>query len=213
MQEIKDIEAACHVLQSRFHREFPRMDFIFVYRHKSGKTVINVLRSLPGLRLMVTDPLSPDVSFESTWVGANNRNEENNRTTQNVRWQDVSTYDYNRTSYMAHSFAMIRRVREIAIFDYGFEIRTADHIDVHGVKSVCLRDPSAGYLQSICGETFKGLPLRDDVNLAIESSWRHEGDTFMNRIKKQLKRADAEDITTPVVGQYNRKLLLESDGI
>lgn len=184
------------------------MDFLFVYRHGSRKTVINVLRSLPGLLLKVSDNNSPDVTFESTWVAdIAKRDAKAGRDIQQGGWQQVAaSYGSRQYTYMAHTFAICRRVREMCTFEYGFEIRSADNIDIHGVKSVYLLDPSVGYLQSICGETFKGLPLIEDVNRDVLTSWRHPGDEFINSIKAKFNGTEEKNMN---LGQSSRKLLLD----
>lgn len=210
MMKIEQIQGAVNVINNGFAKQFNRMDFLFTHRHRSHRTVINVLRSLPGMLVRLADVHAPDIEFEATWVG-----DQKARTKSAVTqggWQEAaSSMSQYQQSYFAHTFAAIRSVREVSVFDYGFEIRSADNVDLMVVKSAALQNPSVAYLQSIVGRQFKGLQFADGVDDEVKAMWSHEGDVFMDRIKKQMTQERGSDM--PFVGQSTRKLLLDVEDV
>lgn len=197
MQEISNILEAVSAVYTAFSNDFGYMDFLFLNRHGSKRTVINAIRSLPGMLIRLDDEHSPDIAFESTWNPKSNR-------TNNEGWQK---HVQPKRAALSHVFAKIRYVRELSICDSSFEIRSANNLDLIGVKSRAMTDSSVDYLQSIVGETFAGLSFKNGDE-EILKSWRHQGDAFMEGFQKRLLNQDTSEVK---VGQNSRKLLLDAD--
>jgi len=203
MTEIKELQDAVFAVMNGFSKDFPRMDFIFTYtvRTKNTKTLINVVRSIPGLHMGITDHNAPDIDFQSTWVSKEERSVSNK-----VRsgWQEAINDTWQEKKYLAHVFACVRNVRQVLIYPYGFEVHSADNIDLIAVRSNCLKNPSAGYLMSIVGTTFNGcgIPLSEKVDTTLLSKW-----SYPNWERTlELQGANPDFLR---MGQSNRQLLVE----
>lgn len=207
MFEIPSIQSAINTIRGTFGKDYGRMDFIFTHRFRSHRTVLTVLRSLPGLSLKVTDDQSPDISFESTWIADPNLRKKDDDIPQEG-WESIATTSWrSQYSYLAHTFMNIRKVREVAIFDYGFEFLAADRMELIGIKSSAWKDSSITYLQSIVGEQFKGIRFADDIDDELKMAWRHPVVIEKARQVAEKQRAFVQ------VGQSFRDLLLDDDDV
>jgi hypothetical protein len=202
MKEFNEIHLAIESIRAEFTDDFARMDFLFTYRKGSHRTVVNIIRSLPNISLSVSDKDAPDVVFESNWP--NERREPQQRPPEGG-WQAAATRRRYQNSFFAHTCTAVRKVREIAIFDYGFEINAADNFEIVAVKWHTLRHPDVGELQSLVGRKFKGLQFIEDTDLELKGRWIHP--ILIERAKQKAEK-QKQFIN---VGQVTRELLIDDD--
>lgn len=208
MREVETVQGAVNTIQSAFGKEYARMDFIFTHRHGSHRAVLLVLRGLEGMGMRVSDDSPPDIAFETTWVSNPEDREKQLSKVPQGGWENIATTTWRtRYSYLAHAFTNIRRVREVSVFEYGFELFSFDRIELVAIKSTSMKDPSVSHLQSIVGEEFKGIRLADGVDDSVRLTWRHP------IVVEKAKRLEEKRSAFAQIGQSMRELLLDAEDV
>jgi hypothetical protein len=189
---IPDIAEALDRVHYTYKDHFFYMDFFFCYKNKKVRTIFNVIRSLPNI-LFRTDPNDPhpSVSFQSTWTNVN-------LNTPLVRNPAGGGRPLRRgeapKNYFAHSIMGIPMVSQINLFDWGFEILSDSGIDMIGILSKYLENPSIAHIQSLVGQTMWSVPpVLTETDKSLRYYWRKlESDDFDNFIMMQQHGAVAK---------------------